>query len=114
MFNYKAKFEEKIWDVVAMDWNSNNVLISCHLLLNGEVKKVYPEKNYGDDVTLLKMSTRVDNQHNQLYEGVSLLIDNSKKGTLLYDSKLETFIIQIKDTQELLSKFSNEQLRVKG
>ncbi len=72
----KNKF--RAWDnklkmmaqVLAIDWAESGEIISLHLKYkNGTIKKVYPEKDYGDDIELMQYIGIKDKNKKEICEG---------------------------------------------
>lgn len=69
---------ELMADVLAIDWTETGDIISLHLKYEEKltnridddlIRKVYPEKDYGDDITLLQYIGINDVDDKEIYEG---------------------------------------------
>jgi len=63
---FKALYNDKIYDVVALDW-SKGIIISAHLKRNNKTIKVYPGNKYGDDVKFLQGTDKIDELGNEIW-----------------------------------------------
>lgn len=67
---FRAWHDNKMYDVVAMDWFQNeNGILSMHLLRNKKTKKIYPYKDYGDEVIQMQYIPTKDKKGKILCEG---------------------------------------------
>jgi len=64
---FKAVYENKIWDVYAIDWSERQI-ISAHLYDGKETIKVYPS-DIGDDVVFLQYTGLRDFSKKELFDG---------------------------------------------
>ena len=53
------KRTKKMYEVVAIDWVDGKI-ITAHLKRQGEVRKVYPEEKYGDDIIFMQYTGESD------------------------------------------------------
>lgn len=60
----------KMAQVLAIDWAESGEIISLHLKYeDGTIKKVYPEKDYGDDIELIQYIGVKDRDKKEICEG---------------------------------------------
>lgn len=71
------RYKFKAWDnnskkmaqVMAIDWYENGEIMSLHLKYgDGTVRKVYPNKEYGDDIELMQCIGLKDKTKKEVYE----------------------------------------------
>lgn len=76
MIRFKAWNKDtcKMADVLAIDWNDEGKIISCHIKYEGEDKicKVYPDNEYGDSIELIRYTPHKDRNKKHICDGCIL------------------------------------------
>jgi uncharacterized phage protein (TIGR01671 family) len=97
------KRTKKMYEVVAIDWVDGKI-ITAHLKRQGEVRKVYPEEKYGDDIIFMQYTGLPDTN------GVEICKDDIveyKYSTKVFNSKVQfkhgMFCVQDKSYSPQLS-----------
>jgi hypothetical protein len=66
---FKAFYDHKTWQVVAIDWDDRGNIITAHLKRKDEVRKVYPNDEFGDKVVFRQYTGENDAFDVKIFNG---------------------------------------------